>query len=267
MTRRRRDLRPRAFTLLEVLLAIGLMLALLGAMFAFFWDMLSVRARIIEETDRRRAAATLIERVERDLTTCLVGDGVVGAGVSGDATSLRILSRGVPVHRIEAEGAAEAVLGDLEMTEYRFDERAGVITARRSTIVAGGEPDAEPDEEPDEESRFDLGGPVHRVRFRYHDGDGWRDAFDSRSADRLPSAVEIAVWFDPWPGEDAREPEDAIDAEPDSPTFDADAAFDERAFARTSDLDLFDEPRPDRIRVIAVPDAASPEAPALGAGP
>ncbi len=41
-------------------------------------------------------------------------------------------------------------------------------------------------------------------------------------------------------------------------TFDAADAFDERAFARDSDLELFDEPMPDRIRVIAVLDPLGP---------
>ena len=93
------------------------------------------------------------------------------------------------------------------------------------------------------------------------------DAFDSVASDRLPAAVEIAVWYDAWPGEDAEDfdaeadDEDDFDTEPRRLTFDRDAGFDERAFAETSDLDLFDEPRPDRLRVIAVP-GATPPAPA-----
>ena len=39
--------------------------------------------------------------------------------------------------------------------------------------------------------------------------------------------------------------------------FDATAGFDEAAFARESDLELFDEPEPDRIRVIVILDASA----------
>ncbi len=103
-----------------------------------------------------------------------------------------------------------------------------------------------------------VGGPVFLVRFRYHDGSGWRDSVDSLAADRLPVAVEVAVWFDPWPG--IRPPSEPGDSalRPQRLTFGAADAFDERAFARESDLELFDEPTPDRIRVIAVLDPRGP---------
>ena len=48
----------RAFTLLELLLAIALITSLVAAMFAFMWDMLSTRTRIVEETTRRRAVGS-----------------------------------------------------------------------------------------------------------------------------------------------------------------------------------------------------------------
>ena len=44
----------RAFSLMELLVAIALVLALLGALFAFFWDMLSTREQVLEATSRQR---------------------------------------------------------------------------------------------------------------------------------------------------------------------------------------------------------------------
>ena len=235
----------RAFTLLEVLIAIALVLSLLGSMFSFLFNMLAARARALDYAAKQLAAATLIERAEADLMSCLVGDDAWGPGIDGTATRLRVLTRGVAVSLAERGTQDPAVLGDLQWVEYRFDAARGRLEAGRGP--AG----------PDSPAEFaPLGGSIYKVRFRYHDGNGWRDSFNSVSADRLPAAVEIAVWFHPWPGEEPPEP---ADEESDRFTFDSGGGFDDRAFAAESDLDLFDEPMPDRVRVIAIPDAAGPD--------
>ena len=238
----------RAFSLLEVLIAIGLVIVLLGSMFAFMFDTLSARTRALEHAGWQRAATTLIERVELDLMSCVVGDRVNGAGIDGDNTSLRILTRGVAAH-LAARGREDpSVFGDLQQVEYRFEEDLGQIEGRRlpaGVRAAGNTPFAP------------LGGAVYKVRFRYHDSTAWRDSFDSLLQGTLPAAVEIAVWFHPWPG-DERPQAPASELEiPERLTFDATAGFDEAEFARESDLELFDEPAPDRIRVIVIPDASS----------
>jgi hypothetical protein len=87
-----------------------------------------------------------------------------------------------------------------------------------------------------------LGGPVGDVRFRYHDGRGWRDRYDSLSADRLPMAIEIAVWFDV--------PEDS-EAGGDEP-FASDELDLEQADDAPED-DAREHRLPDRLRVIIVP--------------
>ncbi len=248
MRRSRRPVARRAFTLLEVMIAIGLVGALVGSLFAFFFDIISWRARSIDLASRQLAATTLIERVETDLMTCLAGERAFGAGIEGDTTRLRILSRGVAASLAGRGVDDPAVFGDLQEAEYRFNGELRRIEARRR--VEGDGAGAEP-------AFAAIGGTVHKVRFRFHDGTAWRDSFDSLSAGRLPTAVEVAVWFKPWPGDDAPPSgEEAEEAPFERLTFNAAAGFDERAYAELSDLDLFDEPMPDRVRVIAVPDAA-----------
>lgn len=246
----------RAFTLLEMLIALALTMALLAAMFTFLWDLLATRRRIIDETTRRRAVDTLVEQVERDLLTAVVGDRVRGSGVAGDATSLRILSRAVPVRLAGQRGNAGFL--DLERSSYRFEASSGALTARRDVVRSGGENTGERRAD----AASPLGGTVHRVRFRYHDGRSWVESFDSLRAGRFPLAIEIAVWYDASAAETlAADSGSAFgDAgEPVTPaerlTFDPEAGFDERAFAIESDLDLVDEPLPDRVRVICLGDA------------
>ena len=240
-------MKPRAFTLLEVLVSIALVAVLLGSMFTFLHELLQSRSRALDYTATQRAAAILIDRVESDLFACVVGDIANGAGVAGDASTLSILSRGVATHLAE-RGIDSGVLGDLQHSEYRFDDRSGAIEIRRGSPGSPAETTT---------ARFEPIGNVFRVRFRYHDGDGWSDSFDSLASDALPAAIEVAVWYLPWPG--AEEPSQ-LAGEPHAVserlTFDTTGGFDDAAFARQSDLDQFREPRPDRFRVIVISDAS-----------
>lgn len=242
----------RGFTLIEVLISIALIMVLLGSMFGFLLDLMSTRRRILDDTARQRAAAALIEHVEADLRACLVGDRVRGAGVEGDTERLTVMSRGVAA-RLAGRGRGDPeVLGDLQRSEYRFDPDHREIEARRG-----------------DDGAFESLGPAFKVRFRYHDSKRWLDSFDSLAEGRLPVAVEVAVWLDPWPGEsqpdDGARGDGAAGGPPQRLTFDATAGFDEEAVARRTDMELLDEPRPDRFRVIAIADAAAgtdPEIPA-----
>ena len=258
-------MRRRGFTLLEMLIALALTIGLLAAMFSFFWNLLATRERIIEETSRRRAVDTLIDHLEGDLLTALVGDRVSGAGIMGDETRIRVLSRGVPVRLAERGGATG--FADLERSEYRFEQSSRTLSARRRIVQSRGVSGAEDAASRTPPGFSPLGGVVHRVRFRYHDGESWAESFDSLSAGSLPRAIEIAIWFDPTAEEvlagaftegadDLGEPI----APPDRLTFDSGGGFDEREFAIESDLDQLDEPRPDRVRVIGLVDAIAKDA-------
>ncbi len=235
--------RHRAFTLMEVLVAIALLLALFGVMFGFLNGVLSTRQHVLELTGKQRAASLLIDRVEADLLTCLVGDERHGAGVVGEPESLRLLTRGTLAG---AEG--DAVFSDLQVAEYRFDPSTHELSGSRG--VAGN----------DASESHPFASRIYKVRFRYHDGEQWQDRYDSMQRGRLPVAVEVAVWFEPWPGDDWTVADDEFGPEPagaaERLTFDMDDTFDETEWAMRADRDFRDDPTPDRVRVIAIPDAA-----------
>lgn len=245
----------RGLTLLEMIVAIALVAALFGALFTFLFDLLSARVRVLDHDGRQLAAATLIEAVEADLATCIAGDPAHGAGIRGDETSLAILTRGTAAALADRGAGDPAVFGDLQRCEYRFDAGSGRLSAARAA-AAESATDPAPAE--------DLGGSVHKLRFRYHDGQRWVDSFDALEAGRLPVAVEVSIWFEPWAAvpEPQVAPSSVVSRSAERSTFDAGAGFDERAFAIQSDLDTT-EPRPDRLRVISIldPGPAGDDAP------
>lgn len=241
----------RGLTLFEMLLAIALVTTLVGAMFGFLFDLVATRARVLDVTARSRVAETLVDRVERDLATCLVGDAASGPGVVGDETSLTILTRSVPVALAVAPGGGDAWLGDLERAEYRFDPGSGSIELRRGTSGASGGP-------------ANMGAAIGRVRFRYYDGAAWHARFDSLARGRLPVAVEVAVWLEPGADKASElDPEPIPEPAPPGDDGEPEESGDEATALAPSEFEE-EGPSPDRLRLIAVTDAAGEPASADG---
>ncbi len=230
--------RRRGLSLFEVVIALALVMLMFSTIFGFLYYTLQARGRVIELTGRRRAITALVENIERDLLTAVAhADGT--NGIDDTETILVIHSRAVVARRV-ADGP-DAVLADLERSRYRFlGPFAGIEFSR--VAVGSGEP----------ESRFISGESIGRVRFRYHDGSSWSDQFSSSGG--LPTAIEIAIWYEPDPDELEDLEDEADDEAPlfERETFDANAGFDEDA---AIEQDFGAEPLPDRVRVIVVPDA------------
>lgn len=238
----------RGLTLIEVLIAIGLLLVLSGAMFGFLYDLLLSRARTLEHVQQQRAATTLIERLEADLASCVTGDAVHGAGIVGSSTQIRVLTRGVAGSIASANLSDAHAFGDLQSAEYRLDSASARVQGSRGPVGDAGKAEVTA-----------IEGAVHALRFRYYDGSMWRDDFNSQEAGRLPVAVELSIWHRPWPGDVSggqSQPERPASAAASDREFASN--FDEYEFAMSSDLELFDPPPPDRLRIFLIADAEGP---------
>lgn len=232
-------MRRRGFSLAETLVAIGVLGALVGSVFAFMAGLGQRRDLLEQMTADSRAAEALFMRIEEDVLTCLAGGGKLGAGISGSAQQLRLVARSDLI-----DPKAKHDTGIVHST-YRFVPGRGSITMSRRG--AGGASGAET-----------LSQRVRLLRFRYYDGSAWQDRFDSLRAGGLPVAIEVAVWFgEPPPVEEAlSEPPGVYEAEV------AGAAEIDTAFATGAELSDPLEPalprgEPDRVRVFIIPDGPS----------
>ncbi len=61
----------RALTLLEVIVAMGLMGTLLGAMLAFFWQVIETRDTAVAAADRMQVARQVLSRIAAELRGCV----------------------------------------------------------------------------------------------------------------------------------------------------------------------------------------------------
>jgi len=223
----------RAFSLIEVLVAVALVAGLAVAMSGFIWGVRARRETLATDAARMQGIAALFMHVENDVLTCVAGEAGK-AGVRGGPEQLSLLTRGVGL----VWGGDGPDLGDIQGVEYTF--AGSSVTAKRwrgasregdlgeDTIIEG----------------------VGLVRFRYFDQGRWVSSFDSVSAGRLPAAIEIAIWFVPPP-----DLETLID-EADAP---ANLADETSPVPGGGSLEApggaSDRPaNPDRVRVISVPD-------------
>jgi len=173
--------RTRAFTLIETLLALGLVVALCAAVFSFLLSLGERREGVEKEGQRRHALSTVLSRLSADLATAISGDARLGAGVKGTQTSVVLLTRSVDLDAA-LRGAPEGV-ADLLACEYRLE--AGALLVSRRAVIA--------DETTETRAQAACDG-VRRLQLRYFDGRVWADSFDSAAAGGLPRAVEVRVW-------------------------------------------------------------------------
>ncbi len=167
--------RRSAFTLLEALVAVGMIMLLAGAMAMFVSDLGTTRAHVTRTTDRARSAEALFRVVETALQSAVVDGGMRGAGVSGTTGGLRILSNRTDAAGGNAQDLARAAFAPLVATEVRQSGRSvSVGRSGQGTL---------------------LPAEIGAVQLRYFDGEQWSDEFDSLSAGRLPIVVEVSLWF------------------------------------------------------------------------
>lgn len=164
----------RGLTLLEVVLALGL-LAVVGSLLSAFVFDLDRNGTVLGAQARRVAdCSVLFDRLELAVQTAVVQTPGGEAGVTIEDGSLAIVSTR------DRSAPATTPGGDAFVTLRCRDTSEGI----RLTEQAGG---SEPVE--------GLVLPGSKVAFRAHDGEVWRDAYDSAGAGSMPSMIEVSVWY------------------------------------------------------------------------
>lgn len=202
--------RRRAFTLLEVLLAVGIAGALLAVALFFYRQATTFRDGVLDEMARLGAARQLMSRLASELT-CLAPEA---GSLRGTASEIEFAFAA-----IRAAGESDA---GLHQVRYALPEPAPDAEPdaapprlqRRETSLTPSEP---ADEATGEANLVTFGSllseseeppppagqaPIPEVGFfqlRYWDGDEWQESWD---ATEPPLGIEVTLGFQP-PEEDA----------------------------------------------------------------
>jgi hypothetical protein len=223
--RRRTRAGARAFTLVEVILAIGIAVGLLVVALVFYQQAANLRGELIDQAEKISALRLIFDRISADLRTAFPQPHI---GFSGTIDSMNLTIARAPelipggpnpvvgpasdLRRITymltaaLEGTNFVITG-LDRTEEPLLPRSSMapsssgslLTDATTTASAGSTVAPGPTPRPGAASLAPsepLADTVRFVRFRYWDGAAWLEAWD---APELPMAVEISLGLEPLP--------------------------------------------------------------------
>lgn len=230
-----RRMKRRALTLLEVLLAIGLMLLVSLLLFGFYDSVLRTRETVHKVTSAGYLAKMVAHRIAEEIRAANGFVPTLGPGVSGRERMLTIQTVTLPDKKLFKQRSIEErpppAECDLKVVQYylgydkddeNYEYADGVIgmaplgLVRREIKTHFQNPLYEKDEN---SVHLDLVSPeLKYIRFRYYDGVDWVDRWDigqepeGQMGNSLPQAVEITVGYQevPPPVDEEEEDDEAL---------------------------------------------------------
>ncbi len=233
---RRRPPRRAGFTLLEMTLAVGLTVLLMGGVYAFYRLTLGVRADVRQQGEEVFAQRRALELLAGELQSAVVYPFLM-MGLSGDGEQVTFMRTAVPSRAVfyadklldaRSAGPAYEPEHDIQMIGYRLNryededgveqigglERTALRTIQAQVVSeqadraepaqpTGRRASSPPADETGEPS--EPGSAIHVtlltqhvkfLRLSYWDGAAWVDQWDQRD---LPSAVMIEMGAQPLP--------------------------------------------------------------------
>lgn len=203
--------RRRAFTLIEVILAIVIAAGLLVVAISYYHRSADLRGKLLEESERLTTIRLLMDRLSFDLRTAVAEPR---QGFSGTVDFMKFVHAGSPTPGNLAEGALKlvtysvvtnaedtniaAVIGFNRVETPLVEMRAAAPTNREPVSFNGAM-------DPIAMATNDFVEPLTRairaVYFRYFDGSEWLDTWNGSD---LPLGVEVTFGTEP-PSEDEEE--------------------------------------------------------------
>jgi type II secretory pathway pseudopilin PulG len=198
-----------AFTLVEVLLAVGIIAGLLVVVLFFYQQAARLRTELLADAERSSAARLLMERLTSELRTARTHT-FYEVPLVGDSTYLQFIAVDLPSQGSwtgERLGRISRPESDLKLVSYGAEvspEDTNVVGLARAeeplvelrsavsetTVVAPGT---------ETNSHSVLITEAFRyIRFRYWDGYDW---LESWSETFLPKGVEVTLGGEPMPAE------------------------------------------------------------------
>lgn len=190
------------FTLLEVILAIGLAIGLLGALFSFCNYAMTCRGLVVQKIEFVNAERNVMGHITDELRSAMVYP-FLSQGMTSDGNSMAFISSTLPSLSVWVVPTASQDPAppeqDLQMLTYQLridDDTGDVLGLERvcqkviATEVASAGAET-----------LLLSDKIKYLKFRFYDGQVWRDAWrdTGQQADNdmpaalLPTAVEVVM--------------------------------------------------------------------------
>ncbi len=200
----------RGHTLFELLLALGLSLVLLVAVYSALDLHWKYSAAGKEEMERMQLARAVLEKVALDIRHVAYRDSDEAIGLVGTADRLVLQINKRSLNQIWASAnpnpTQAATTQGVRFVSWSITDhgRSNLIEVSRTTdglvrreldrfVPTPQLAQSQNDEEPETL----LAEEVKAIKFRYFDGTDWHDTWTSSEMRRLPRAVEVAIRFRP----------------------------------------------------------------------
>lgn len=195
--------RKRAFTLIEVILAVVIAAGLLVVAISYYQRSAELRGKLLEESERLTTIRMLMDRLSLDLRTAVAEPR---QGFSGTTDFMKFVHAGSPSPGNLGEGSLKSVTysvvtnsGGTNVTVIGFNRLEGPLVemrvaapTNREAISFNGAMD------PIAMATNNFVEPLTRairlVHFRYFDGSEWLDTWNGAD---LPMGVEVTLGTDP----------------------------------------------------------------------
>lgn len=176
----------RAFTLLELLLAMTITVIVAGALATALFTAFRAKTSAEEAIEITHATVGAGDIITRDLTCAISPNGILAGSFVGDAQSLSFYTTGPE--------AKATVQGDCKLVEYVLksdDSQSEQILVRHVTTNLLAPIQTEPVDER-------ICRRVAAFTLRYFDGTAWIESWDSSQRDNtLPTGVEVTLELTP----------------------------------------------------------------------
>lgn len=214
-------IRRRAFTLLEVILALSLLVLFMGVLFQFYHNSLRNRQRGLASVQEAHLARVLLRQISDEIRACGGFVPGFGPGVIGDRYDLTMQTIGVPSKELFRPRTRfeKELPGQHDLTQVRYfiawDEdivneegiplalglvRQELKTLRQAVIVAGDVDEVEVEQEDEDVERsfkLQLYAPeVKYLEFRYFDGADWHRDWTIAHGNALPQMIRITLGYE-----------------------------------------------------------------------
>jgi len=191
------------FTLLEVVLAVTLALALMAAMLTFYKQAADVRAAVLGDVRLVSAERMTMDRLTEELRSAFV-QRFLGLGLEGGLSEMRFAALTFPggamwVEQNVTDVNPMAREADVQIVGYRLrysEDEMGQVVVDGVERTCLRTPTARISEEGKEIQATLLSPDIKFLRLRYWDGTTWAETWGGGT---LPQAVEIVLGKEPLP--------------------------------------------------------------------
>lgn len=209
MINARHPISARAFTLMEVMLALGIFAVVLAAINMVFFSGLRLRNRATEVAEQALPTDYGVSTLQRDLAAIVPPntnnpDALVGA-MSSDTTSPGINGPvALEIFTASAIISDDKPWGDIQKIDYalqiptnrnNYAGRDLVRCITRNLLATAADP-------PEQQTLLE---DVQNLKFTYFDGTNWLDTW-SVTLSNIPQAIKVAIDFAGRSGEAAVRP-------------------------------------------------------------